>query len=105
MGTHAHINKYLFLQISSCSTSESMDPGCDLIKFFVKVYLFGLQPAKLKGSRGTAFELKDDNKSPFKIFFNMTGFVIELLYFLSFQQAFYRIFVKIQNLCIDIESS
>ena len=97
LGKLTHINKYLFLQISSCSTSESMDPGCDLIKFFVKVYLFGLQTAELKRSRGTAFELKDDKKSPFRIFFNMTNkhsdffwapfsilrFVMELLYFLA----------------------
>ena len=73
LGKLTHINKYLFLKISSCSTSESMDPGCDLIKFFVKVYLFGLQTAELKRSRGTAFELKDDKKSPFRIFFNMTN--------------------------------
>ena len=73
LGKLTHINKYLFRQNSSCSTSESMDPGCDLIKFFVKVYLFGLQTAELKRSRGTAFELKDDKKSPFRIFFNMTN--------------------------------
>ena len=45
MVTLALINKNLFLQISSCSTSDSMDPGCNLIEFFVKVYLFGRRPS------------------------------------------------------------
>ena len=76
------------------------------------VYLFVLQTAELKRSRGTAFELKDDKKSPFRIFFNITYkhsdffwapfsilcFVMELLYFWLFSAGL------LQNFCKNTES-